>query len=123
MRITSVLGALGLAALVFTSPIAAQDVYRVSDQVTAPQAVVPPRPQYNAAVMMSRTAGVSGAVELELDVLPDGTVGTVALVKSLHPELDKNAVDAAKRATFTPGTKDGTPVTVRIVVTIEFNRR
>jgi TonB family protein len=107
-------------ALPFVSPLAAQDVYRISDQVTAPKALEIPKPRYTKAALLKR---LEGNVELEIDVLADGTVGTVALVKSLDPELDKEAVDAAKKMKFTPGTKDGTPVAVRTAVTLTYRMR
>ena len=55
--------------------------------------------------------------------MPDGTVGTVAMVKSLDAELDKSAVDAARQYRFTPGTKDGKPVAVRVAVQLTFTMR
>ena len=110
----------GLFALLLTSPVAAQDVYHISDQVTAPKPLVVLKPHYTPAAMLKR---LSGDVELEVDVLPDGTVSTVALVKSLDPELDKEAADAAKKMKFTPGTKNGTPVTVRTRVTLTYSMR
>ena len=112
--------AFGVFALLFTSPIAAQDVYRLSDQITPPKPVVTPGARYTQAAMLKR---IEGVVELELDVMPDGTVGTVAMVKSLDPELDKSAVDTARQYRFTPGTKDGKPVAVRTVVQITFTMR
>lgn len=110
----------GLFVLLLAGPVTAQDVYRISDQVTAPKALVTPKPLYTPAAMLKR---LSGEVELEVDVLPDGTVGTVALVKSLDPELDRSASDAAKKMQFTPGTRDGKPVTVRTSVVMAFVMR
>ena len=110
----------GVFAFLFTSPLAAQDVYRVSEQVTAPKALVTPKPRYTPAAMLKR---IEGFVELEVDVKPDGTVGTVALVKSLDPELDKECADVARKIQFTPGTKDGVPVTVRTVIRLEYKMR
>ena len=110
----------GLFALLLTTPVAAQDVYRISEQVTAPKVLVSPLPLYTPAAMLKR---ISGAVELEVDVLPDGTVGTVALVKSLDPELDKSAAEAARKARFAPGMKDGQPVTVRTTIVLTFTMR
>jgi protein TonB len=112
--------AFGVFALLCTGPIAAQDVYRISDQITAPKPLNSPKPFYPPAALEKR---VEGTVELELDVLVDGTVGTVAMVKSLDPELDKSAVDTARKYRFTPGTKDGKPVAVRTVVQINFTMR
>ena len=108
----------GLFALLFTSPIAAQDVYRVSEQVTAPKKLSMPKLVYTEEA--ARKA-ITGMVTVEVDVLPDGTVATVALVKSLDPDLDKAVADAAKKATFTPGTKDGKPVAVRTTISIGFS--
>ena len=110
----------GLFALLLTSPIAAQDVYRLNDQITPPKPLVTPKPFYTPAAREKR---VEGTVELEVDVLVDGTVGTVAMVKSLDAELDKAAVDTARQYRFTPGTKDGKPVAVRTVVHITFTLR
>ena len=115
--------ALGVFAVLFTSPAAAQDVYRISDQITAPKPLVVPKPPYTAAAMLKRIQGIEGVVELELDVMPDGTVGTVAMVKSLDAELDKAAVETARKYRFEPGMKDGKPVAVRIVVQVAFTMR
>ena len=111
----------GLFALLLTGSLAAQDlVYRVSDQVIAPKVLSAAKPPYTQAAMLKR---IEGAVELEVDVMPDGTVGAVALVKSLDPELDQEAAKTAKKFTFIPGTKDGKPVAVRTTVKLEYHMR
>ena len=109
----------GSFALLFASSIDAQDVYRVSERITAPKLVEISKPRYGAWAML-RKAGVIG---LELDVMPDGTVGTVALVKSSGAELDEVATEAAKKFKFTPGMKDGQPVAVRIALELELDSR
>ena len=106
-------------ALLLTSSIEAQDVYRVSDGITAPKLVEMSKPRYGAWVILQK----GGVIGLELDVMPDGTVGTVALVKSSGAELDEVAAEAAKRFKFTPGVKDGRPVAVRIALELEFDSR
>ena len=111
----------GLLALVVTGPAAAQDVYRVSERVTAPQALAMNLPLYTPEAMLSRIKGANNDfVELELDVLPDGTVGTVALIGSSAQILEAQASKTVRGWKFTPGTKDGTPVTVRTAVRLEF---
>ena len=110
----------GLFALLSTSLIASQDVYRVSDQVTAPKIVEMPKPAY---LPMLTTRGIGGVVGLEVDVMTDGTVGTVALVKSLSPPLDQAATEAVKKFKFSPGTKEGKPVAVRIPLDLQFSSR
>ena len=110
----------GLLALVFTNPAAAQDVYRVTDRVTAPRIAELAKPRYS---MMARVKEIKGVVALEVDVLPDGTVATVALVKSLDPEVDGIAAEVARNSRFIPGTKDGKPAAVRIAMDLEFDMR
>ena len=110
----------GLFALLFTMVAAAQDVYRTNEHITAPKIVETPKPRYLTEVA---TRGIVGVVRLEADVMPDGTVGTVALVKSLSQVLDEEAAEAVKKFRFTPGTKDGKPVAVRIEVELQFEQR
>ena len=87
----------GSIALLFTSSIDAQDVYRVSERITAPTLVEMSKPRYGTWAILRR----GGVVALELDVMPDGTVGTVALVRSSDATLDDVAAEAAKRFKFT----------------------
>ena len=98
-------------------PAAAQDVYLPSDQVTAPTATKTTKPAYTSEAMLRR---IQGSVVLQVDVLPDGTVSTVALVKSLDPGLDEEAVKAVKQWRYSPGLKNGKPVTVRVEATLPF---
>ena len=110
---------LTVIAACLSSPIAAQDVYRLSAQTTtAPKIVEMAKPRYLPMAVRKQIAGIVG---LELDVLPDGTVGTVALVTSLDPEVDGMAAETARKFTFTPGTRNGKPVAVRIALDLEFN--
>jgi protein TonB len=108
----------GVFAFLSTSWLAAQDVYRVSDQIAAPTLVEVPKPTYLPMLVMR---GISGVVGLEVDVMQDGTVGTVALVKSVSPQLDQAAIAAVRQFKFSPGTKDGNPVAVRIPLNLEFS--
>ena len=109
----------GLFAMVFTGQIAAQDVYRVGGEVAAPKLVRLSKPMYGEWVVLRR----GGVVGLELDVKPDGSVGTVALVTSAGAELDRVATEAAKRFEFTPGMKDGKAVMVRLAVEVELDSK
>jgi TonB family protein len=109
----------GAMALLFTCSIEAQDVYRVSESITAPRLLEMSKPRYGGWVILEK----SGVIGLELDVMPDGTVGTVALVRSSGAELDQVAAEAAKKFRFAPGMKDGQPVAVRIAVELELNSR
>ena len=68
----------------------------------------------------ARAAKVEGAVWLSAVVLSDGFVSDVKVTRSLHPDLDEQAVAALKRWEFKPGTREGKPVAVRITTQIAF---
>jgi TonB family protein len=69
----------------------------------------------------ARKRGVQGIIELEEVVTSTGDVREdVRVVKSLDPELDAQAVDAARQWHFRPGTKDGKPVNVRVHLEMSF---
>lgn len=55
---------------------------------------------------------VEGIVRLRVTFLPDGTLGQITLLRSLHKDLDKSAFDAAKKIKFLPAEIDGKPVEV-----------
>jgi TonB family protein len=88
--------------------------------------VIAPRVESELAAVYSTQAlqaGVEGEVWLECVVLADGTVGSVAVVRSLHPDLDLNAIAAAQRWRFKPGTKKGVPVPVLVTISMSFSIR
>jgi TonB family protein len=57
--------------------------------------------------------------------MPDGTVGRVAVVRSLDSTfgLDQEAIKAAKQWRFRPGTRLGEPVSVLITIELAFTLR
>jgi TonB family protein len=77
------------------------------------------KPEYTQAAM---AAGLEGSVLLEVVVLADGSTGDVTVVKSLDKEygLDQQAVEALKRWTWKPGTRDGQPARVAVAVEMTF---
>jgi len=65
---------------------------------------------------------VEGSVFLEVVVKADGTVDDkVRVTKSLDPDLDQQAIKAAKQWTFKPGTIDGKPVPVSVSLELTFS--
>lgn len=103
--------------------VSAEDrVYAPGNGVTLPMVIKEVRPTYPPAAKDGR---IGGAVVLESVVLPDGSVGSVKVVKSLNPKqgFDRAAVDAMKRWQFKPGLKDGKPVSVRITTELTFTAR
>jgi protein TonB len=88
--------------------------------ITRPVVVSEVKPQYTAETMRAK---IQGTVTLSLVVFPDGRVGEVKVVESLDPVLDAKAIEAAWQWRFTPGTKDGRPVSVRVEIEIMFTLR
>ena len=72
---------------------------------------------YSGVAMQAK---IQGKVEMRAVVLRDGQVGLVEVVKSLDPELDRQAVIALRQWEFKPGTRDGKPVAVRITTEMSF---
>jgi len=84
--------------------------------------VVPKRvkfvpPHYPVAAMQ---AGQGGEVLIEAVVMPNGTVGRARIVRSVDIQLDKASLEAAKQQVYAPPTKGGQPVSVLIVMVMNF---
>jgi TonB family protein len=96
--------------------------YRPGNGVQLPQPLREVKPQYTADAMRAK---VQGTVLLECVVLPDGTVGSVEVVRSLDSTfgLDQEAIKAAKQWRFRPGTRFGEPVAVLVTIELTFTLR
>ena len=64
---------------------------------------------------------ITGTATLGVDVMADGSVGRVVVIKSLEPSLDREAIKAVKQWKFKPGTRNGKPVAVRVNVDVSFS--
>ncbi len=124
-----------LAALVFATTVASSDLIsarpallqdqeaaEIGNGVTAPRLLRDVKPVYTREAIEAK---IEGDVWLKVVVLPDGTVGRVEVVKSLDAVhgLDDQAVAAARQWLFNPGTKDGKPVAVRVMLELTFTLR
>jgi periplasmic protein TonB len=96
--------------------------YRPGNGVNLPQPLKEVKPQYTADAMRAK---VQGTVLLECVVLPDGSVGSVEVVRSLDSAfgLDQEAIRAAKQWRFRPGTRFGEPVAVLVTIELTFTLR
>jgi TonB family protein len=92
-------------------------VYRVGGGVTAPALLHKTEPQYTEE---ARGARIQGTVLLGIDIDPQGMARNIEVVRGLEPGLDQKAVEAVRQWQFKPGTKDGTPVTVRANIEVNF---
>jgi periplasmic protein TonB len=97
----------------------APQVYAPGNGVTLPSVVKEVRPEYTKE---AKEARIQGTVLLDCVVLTDGKVGNVSVSRSLDSTfgLDQEAVKAAKQWLFKPGTKDGKPVAVRVMIELTF---
>ena len=96
--------------------------YRPGNGVMNPKVLREVKPIYTAEAMRAK---IQGTAIVECVVLPDGTVGDVQIVKSLDPTfgLDQEAVKAAKKWLFQPGTLKGQPVAVMVSIELTFTLR
>jgi TonB family protein len=96
------------------------DVSRTCDPgVRLPTVVKEQRPNYTREAL---GAGIQGAVWVEAVVAIDGKVSKVRVVRSIDRRrgLDNEAVAAAKRWRFNPGTKNGQPVAMAVIIELSF---
>ncbi|MCI5148417.1 MAG: TonB family protein [Candidatus Electrothrix sp. MAN1_4] len=70
---------------------------------------------------MARRRGLEGIVMLGVTVLKDGSVDKVRLHKSSgYRLLDKSALKTVKKWRFSPGTKNGRPASMEVLVPVRF---
>ena len=101
------------------APLAAQEVYKVGNGVSAPVAILQVKADYTQEAQAQR---IEGAVTLDVVVNADGGVRDVKVAKSLDSAfgLDREAVKAMKEWKFRPATKDGKAVAVQVSVIMTF---
>jgi TonB family protein len=99
-----------------TAPLPA-GVYRVGGGVTAPRLDSKVEPEYTQE---AKEAHLQGTVVLSVDIDPQGIATNVEVIRSVEPGIDQKAVQAVGQWRFRPGMKDGTPVTVRATIEVNF---
>jgi TonB family protein len=83
-----------------------------------PRFVYQPKPEYP---LQARQQGWEGTVTLRLEMLADGTISEVQIVRSSgHPILDAAAQETAKTWTHQPAMQDGVAVTRWADITLSF---
>lgn len=89
----------------------------VGGEVSAPTVIENPDPSYSAR---AREARLQGQLVLSVVVDRDGKVAGASIVKPLGLGLDAKALETVRGWQFQPGTRNGTPVPVRVIVEISF---
>lgn len=98
------------------------NAYRPGNGVTSPVPIRRASPTYTAEAVRARAQGV---ITVACVVEPSGECGDLRVVRGFTPPfgLDAQAIDAARRWRFRPGTREGEPVPVLVNLEIEFNIR
>ena len=68
-----------------------------------------------------RRRRVTGEITMNVELLPDGSVGDVKLMNSLGAGLDEKAVEAARKTIFLPAVKDRKFASFSLMVVMMFN--
>jgi protein TonB len=98
------------------------DAYQAGNGVMSPRLIREVKPGYTAEAMRAR---IQGMVTLRAIVLPDGSVGTAQVVRSLDSAfgLDDEALKTVRQWRFMPGTLAGRAVPVMIEIELTFTLR
>lgn len=96
------------------------DAYRPGNGVTTPVPLHRAVPQYTVEAMR---AHAHGTITVECVVEPHGACGAVRIIRAFAPPygLDRQALEAARRWQFRPGTREGVAVPVLVSLEIAFN--
>jgi TonB family protein len=99
-------------------PVFAPNAHQLCDRESKPPTPQKAgKPEYTRDALARR---VEGKVVVLAVVEVDGTVGDVRVDRSVDPDLDKEAIKAAKRWRFSPGTFQGTPVPMVVKIELDF---
>ena len=117
MRLLRIGLVLSVAALVPLLAAAGQQApVRVGGDVAQPRKIKSVAPVYPA---IAKSAGVSGAVILEVTIGPDGHVTDTRILRSV-PLLDQAAIDAVRQWVYQPMLLNGVPTSVIMTTTVTF---
>jgi bla regulator protein blaR1 len=92
-------------------------VLTLDETVVAPRIAHYISPSYSDA---ARTARVEGTVVLETAIGVDGVPAGLRIVRSLDPELDRNAIFALQQWRFEPARRDGGAVETKLYIEMRF---
>ncbi|HEV7507077.1 MAG TPA: TonB family protein [Thermoanaerobaculia bacterium] len=108
---------LAMPAISQEMPKAEGPPYRVGGEITRPEIISSTRPIYTE---LARRARVMGTVIVEAVIDEHGDVTDAKVLKGLPMGLDQAAVNAIKAWKFRPATREGQPVPVYYVLTVNF---
>jgi len=82
--------------------------------------ITPPR-VVRTTVMPSRAVGARGTVVLDVVLLENGSPKILRILRSLSPEADESAIRHFGQWRFSPATRNGAPVKVRMNAEVRFH--
>jgi bla regulator protein blaR1 len=94
-----------------------QRIYSAAEGVLLPKVIKEIRPNYTQRAMQRK---IAGTVLLDCVVTRTGAPSRVKVLRPLDADLDRAAVRALEQWRFSPGTKGGKPVAVRVKVEMTF---
>jgi TonB family protein len=97
--------------------LAAQTPVPLGPGINAPVAIRTVPAEYPAA---ARESGIEGSVHLEIVVDEKGRVASATVLRPLGFGLDEQARSAVSRWLFSPATKNGAPLSVRLFLETKF---
>lgn len=86
--------------------------------LSGPEPLVKVDPKYPPDMIREH---VQGEVVLYAIIRKNGTVDSIRVMRSVEPELDRDAASALAQWKFRPGTRAGVPVDIEAIVHIPFN--
>jgi len=97
------------------------DAHRPCDpQVVLPKPTREAKPEYTARAIRDNA---EGEVLVQAEVGEDGRVRRTRVIRSLHEDLDAQAIKAAREWRFVPGTFEGKPAPVVVTIGLTFMLR
>jgi TonB family protein len=117
-RVLIVLALMFVGAIgVLSAQSGTKKVYELTDEITAPRLLEAATPGYTDEAKKKK---IQGDVILTVIVNEKGDVTEPKVKKGLGAGLDESAIEASKYFKYKPGTKDDTPVSVRMELTFNF---
>jgi periplasmic protein TonB len=119
--VRKMLMAAGLAVAIAAGAAAQGQVYNTRDKgVTSPVLIREVKPKYTEDAMRRK---VQGTVEVSAVVRENGVPDDFTVIRSLDPDLDQEAINAAQQWRFKPGLREGQPVAVKVNIELTFTLR
>lgn len=84
---------------------------------TAPAPLSPIRPDFPKTLEQE---GAEGRVKVQFIVRPDGSLDKILVIDSTHDAFSQAAIEALKAVEWKPGTRNGVPISCRIILPVDF---